>query len=58
MFRLPKMPWWRGFFQEFGFTRASAADTLWTLEVAAYQAAETFIHLVESPGEVQGIGEI
>jgi FkbH-like protein len=48
----------RDFFQQFGFTRASAADDRWTLEVAAYQTAETFIHLVESPGEVQDIEEI
>jgi FkbH-like protein len=48
----------RDFFRQFGFTRASAADSRWTLLVADYQPTETFIRLVETPIEVQDIGQM
>src|SRR6185312_3852671 len=43
----------RDFFQQFGFTRSTAAGNRWTLEAAGYQPAETFIHLMASPSELQ-----
>ena len=40
-----------GFFQQFGFVRAPAENNRWVLEVAAYEARETFI-LTDAKGSL------
>lgn len=48
----------REFFRQFGFTRSSAADNQWILEVANYQPQETFIRLMDDSLSRQGIEDL